>query len=484
MIVLMLATLINATLNLLLDLVFRDVLGAPSPEEYMQSVTVGISKTNLGLVGSELGSVDIDTPPDLVRVPKLCLWTERIRPVSAMLLSARELAIQAVDASFRSSVHQLKQQQQNSSDDADEFDNIHSLERISKTEARFDRFAKNFELQLRAAEVGPTLRSHLASIWGWSEEQSKFRQYTFSRRYCLKLFPLPDYCELLKTLLDNVDRAYSEEHLRLKGSPEAELGVELLNLFILDLLGPSSAAAQVYRSKVGQDFRMQMLVSSHVKRKLVVAIGVVNVVFIITAIMLSVKQTNMWQRQCAIMCVVQMFFIVCIFDVIECITTQFLIPKLFAGDISTGLQRLVQTSENALSLATYYSTSRKHGYSNDTKTMVPLFNSPDFFFLSRRLADKFENLFESFLVMCFFSQESPVEIAQVNLSASRNYTIDLSNFTLVSLMEYLLMNLGTIHFTLYFLSHPDCHLMILYYVVYQECVPFSFSKLLSTLVNQ
>ena len=117
----------------------------------MQSVTVGISKTNLGLVGSELGSVDIDTPPDLVRVPKLCLWTERIRPVSAMLLSARELAIQAVDASFRSSVHQLKQQQQNSSDDADEFDNIHSLERISKTEARFDRFAKNFELQLRRA---------------------------------------------------------------------------------------------------------------------------------------------------------------------------------------------------------------------------------------------------------------------------------------------------------------------------------------------
>jgi hypothetical protein len=167
-----------------------------------------------------------------------------------------------------------------------------------------------------------------------------------------------------------------------------------------------------------------------------------DAVFVVVAVVLSMRQSVAWQKQFLGACVAQVLLQVAVFEVAECVLTQFCIPRLVAPDVAQALRRLVQTAEQALSLSAYYATSARHGYENASKGHFPVLNAPSFFFPSRRLADQFDSLFESFLVASFCSQDPPRQLAPPAALAYSSGVSVPRVYNIVTAVEHSLLSLG------------------------------------------
>jgi len=212
---------------------------------------------------------------------------------------------------------------------------------------------------------------------------------------------------LLTEEIERSDQIYRESFDRLEGASDTQIGAEIVHQFLADLLGQTSTPAHVLRCKIEHsDFKRPMIVSLLAKQQACSLILLLDVAFITAAIVLSLRRSAEFQMQFLAVSFAHFVLNVAIFEVVECLMLQCVIPKLVSEDVSAALVVLVRTVETALTLSAHHAVSTEFGFVNISKSKkhtAPILNSPDYFFPSRRLAVKFSHLFESFLVAVFLS---------------------------------------------------------------------------------
>jgi hypothetical protein len=183
--------------------------------------------------------------------------------------------------------------------------------------------------------------------------------------------------------LDEVLSNYSLQHA----------GLEMLHLFMLDLLGRNTIAAKIFREKFGEEFGHTRVVVGWQKALAAVVLLALNAFFIYFVMVKGVQKGRDWQVQYVACCLVQVGVDVLLFETVECAWLNFLVPQYVHEEVANA-------AEKVRSL-----TQRVAGLRADIEEALPeqevtkfFLNAPAHLFVSTKLAKKKPQLLESMIV--------------------------------------------------------------------------------------
>jgi len=187
---------------------------------------------------------------------------------------------------------------------------------------------------------------------------------------------------------------------KLKIATDEHLGLELLHLFIRDLLGRHTPAAHIFTNKSEEDFRHSQVVTQRTKRLCSLLVLVLNLFFAYYSIVHGYQKGLNWQVSYLIGCVSQLVVEVLLFETMECIWMQFLIPSL----VSSEMERVSRVlSDVLLQICT-------QSVASPTSTIL---NAADYLFVSTKVAKANpHHLMESFIVLSYQSH-LPGELSHI-----------------------------------------------------------------------
>ena len=186
---------------------------------------------------------------------------------------------------------------------------------------------------------------------------------------------------------------------KLRIATDEHLGLELLHLFILDLLGRHTPAAHIFTNKSEEDFRHSQVVTQRTKRLCSLLVLVLNLFFAYYWIVHGYQKGLNWQMSYLIGCVSQLAVEVLLFETMECIWMQFLIPSL----VSSEMERVSRVlSDVLLQICT-------QSVASPTSTIL---NAADYLFVSTKVAKADPHRMESFIVLSYQSH-LPGELSHI-----------------------------------------------------------------------
>jgi hypothetical protein len=197
---------------------------------------------------------------------------------------------------------------------------------------------------------------------------------------------LPDGAEeQIRNEIEHVMNKKKEKISKLKIATREHIGLELLHLFILDLLGRDTPAAYIFKTKSEEDFRHAQVVTKKFKIVLSIFVVVLNIFFSYYSILHGYQKGLHWQRSYLAGCISQLLIEIFLFETVECIWIQFIIPNLVFSEVQRACNLLSETV-NELSLS----------HSNSANKLF--LNVPDYLFLSTNVAKAFPELMESVII--------------------------------------------------------------------------------------
>jgi hypothetical protein len=167
------------------------------------------------------------------------------------------------------------------------------------------------------------------------------------------------------------------------------IGIEILTLFVLDLLGRDTPAAKIYLQKISEDFKATRLVSNAYKGFILAVLVLVNVFFVYYTMLYAFGQGIAWQRTYLIGCIIQLILEVFIVESFECVWLHFVVPDLVHKDV------LLATKIMSDSLEMFFTSSKPN-----TKYFL---NAPMYLFVSSNVCIHFPTLIESIIVKSYYS---------------------------------------------------------------------------------
>ena len=207
------------------------------------------------------------------------------------------------------------------------------------------------------------------------------------------------------------DKIFDEvEHVRrtalakiseLKLVSEEQTGLELLHLFLKDLLGRDSPAAKIFDSKLEEDFEATRVVTY--SRKVIAGIILVllNVLFFYYTMLYGAVKGEAWQSIFLDACIAQFFIEIFINETLECVWLNYLVPLLASREVRAAHKVLMNLVDKICS--------------NDSQLAFRnsdcLINAPDYLFVSTNVSKSFPSLMESTIVQSYNSY-FPGEIAK------------------------------------------------------------------------
>ena len=195
---------------------------------------------------------------------------------------------------------------------------------------------------------------------------------------------------LMKEILD-VFRCTTEKSTKLKIATDAHTGLEILHLFILDLLGKTTPAARVFEAKAGEDFRYTKVVSIRWKCVAVALLVLLNAFFIYFCILTGYRRGVAWQQAFLGASIVQFAVEVLLFETMECMWVNCAIPLIVSNDV----RRVGDSVRHTVA-----SMCKNGNTLHDPRLFL---SAPDFLFVSTNLAKKFPSVMESTLVLSYYS---------------------------------------------------------------------------------
>ena len=233
-----------------------------------------------------------------------------------------------------------------------------------------------------------------------------------------------NFQEAIRSDLISVTNAANKVVAKLKSNAtDTHIGMEIIQLFIQDLLGRETSAAKIFRSKLEEDFSNLPVVKRRVKVFVTVLLVLINIFFIYFTILRGFERGKKWQRSFVMGCVIQIIVEMCLYETCECVWINIFVPNLVTQDVHNIYQILRDTVED---LGKQFTTSNQDllgRRGSETKTSNemkrgdaihdkerennlialkdPVLNVPDFLFISNRVAKEFPNIVESVLVMSF-----------------------------------------------------------------------------------
>ena len=192
-------------------------------------------------------------------------------------------------------------------------------------------------------------------------------------------------------------------------------GMEILHLFIIDVLGRRTKAAQIFQSKFEEDFESTNLVSMNAKTFAATVLIFMNAFFVYYALLQGFRKGRTWQYQYLNACIVQFFIEVFVFETMECIWLNFVVPGLVKEEVRRAAKVLREAADKvaspdlsdstaavaaAAAAATAATTAGKGGISAGQHFIV---DAPTYLFVSTKVARAFPTLLESIIVLSYSS---------------------------------------------------------------------------------
>ena len=171
--------------------------------------------------------------------------------------------------------------------------------------------------------------------------------------------------------------------------PEENVGIEILTLFILDLLGRDTPAARIFLRKVDEDFKSTRVVTNGYKGLMLVAVILINMFFIYYCMLYGFVKGVAWQRAYMFACIIQLVMEVLIVESIECFWIHFAVPDMVYREVLLATTNMIENLEK------FFSSSVPN-----TKYFL---NAPAFLFVSTNVCTQFPKMMESIVVKTYFS---------------------------------------------------------------------------------
>jgi hypothetical protein len=170
-------------------------------------------------------------------------------------------------------------------------------------------------------------------------------------------------------------------------------GLEMLHLFMLDLLGRNTIAAKIFREKFGEEFGHSRVVVDKQKYFAAAALLALNAFFIYFVMIKGVQKGRDWQVQYVACCMVQMGVDLLLFETIECAWLNFLVPQYVHEEVASAAEKLRSLTQRIAGLRTDIEEAKPE--QEITKFFL---NAPAHLFVSTKLARKKPQLLESMIV--------------------------------------------------------------------------------------
>jgi hypothetical protein len=215
------------------------------------------------------------------------------------------------------------------------------------------------------------------------------------RIQCIKGSPRTE--ALIRKEVEFVKSETAKKVEKLNLATDKHTGLEILHLFIMDLLGRNTPAARIFETKSEEDFEHTRVVTVTSKRMAVVALVLINFFFVYFAMLTGFRRGLSWQRTYLVACIMQFVVEVILFETMECVWINCAIPALVSNEVRMAGQSVIEVVQ--------------HLCANGVVESEMFLNAPDYLFVSTNVAKKFSHLMESILVQAYVSH-LPGELAK------------------------------------------------------------------------
>ena len=203
--------------------------------------------------------------------------------------------------------------------------------------------------------------------------------------------------ELIMNELDFVKAETAKKTEKLNIASDAHTGLEIMHLFIKDLLGRDTPAAIIFETKSAEDFKHTTVVTRTAKRLAMALLVGINFFFVYYTMLTGLRKGYAWQRLYLIACIIQFIVEIVMFETMECVWVNCAIPVLVSDEVRRVGESLTEVIRNLCSNA-------------DPDSNIFL-SAPDYLFVSTNVAKKFPMLMESILVQAY-TTHLPGELAR------------------------------------------------------------------------
>jgi hypothetical protein len=174
---------------------------------------------------------------------------------------------------------------------------------------------------------------------------------------------------------------------KLAQSRDAHIGLEIMHLFIIDLLGRDTATAKIFKQKTEENFRHTFTVTPLAKTVAFVCIAFINLFMLYYFLLTAATRDIYFQGTFVIACIIQLTFEIFVFETVEIAWVHYIVPHLAVKDIQLAIREL----KNQIS----------HAFSVSLKEIENPLDASEYFFVSARLAKHFPDLFESSIMLIY-----------------------------------------------------------------------------------
>mmetsp|Transcript_27237 Transcript_27237/g.37411 ORF Transcript_27237/g.37411 Transcript_27237/m.37411 type:complete len:938 (+) Transcript_27237:1783-4596(+) len=241
-----------------------------------------------------------------------------------------------------------------------------------------DRFLESIRLQRMVLRSSAELK-YFDAQWGI---ESSAETLQFQPHILRKIF----------RVIDNVAMLARGKVEMLKLASNKHTGIEIIHLFIVDLLGRDTTSAKIFEQKIRDDFKRTQIVTMFAKYLAGMILFLMNILFAYYCVLFGFVQGVAWQRQYLFACIVQMLVEIFINETLEVVWMNFCVPSLV---MSNSMQKVITLIEESIDQLCD---------STPPKDVSPsLINAPDYLFVSTKVAMSFPNLMESIFVRTFIT---------------------------------------------------------------------------------
>jgi len=221
---------------------------------------------------------------------------------------------------------------------------------------------------------------------------------------------------------------------KLYSYPDENIGLEIVHLFVLDILGRDTRAANIFSNKCDEDFKKTKAVSWSSKALASAVLVLINCFFIYYAMIKGYVKGIEWQRAYLSACVIQFVMEIFLIESIECLWINYMVPSLVAAEVTSAMNQLNDAINRVCSTALV-----------DSRFIL---NVPHYLHVSYQIATEFPSLLESVIVKSYHNY-LPGELCnswRYSFNNVPNSVYSLRNIAVFATLMTMMQTVGTLPF--------------------------------------
>lgn len=260
-----------------------------------------------------------------------------------------------------------------------------------QTDATLQALSDDLLNQRYLMQPNTAVTKEFDALWGVQAKAPTAASITLAE----EKFQIDPACKAaIKTEVRFVEHSLHERKAAFLTTSDQQSGLQLLHLFVVELLGRRTEAALIFRNKMDRDFGRKRPISADLKALCALVIIALNAFFIYYVLWIASSKGHIWQTSYLVAFVVQVCAQVVLTETAECVGLNVVIPRLVLPEVQAAWKIVTQLVDD-LNTSTVDPSAESGGNS------TLYFSAPQFMFVSHKLAQCRPSLVESALVLCY-----------------------------------------------------------------------------------